>query len=428
MSDPSQVTPHGADDQMDATDAPAPAAQDPTLPVSSASEPSGSSVQPPANEKPYRIPKIAKVFEKPARTAEEKEACKKAKRKRYNARKNAKKRAEGLRTGKKKRKTPFVLQYPRPGQITTMANFERMRAKVATRIMVRQANGEDLPLSLWSCSWAGWTQPGSAEERTKAKRLHPEQRMGYGEWGFQSSTNYNNLAQVLGDIIEKELGGKDVGTAPEPPGMKRRLPTQPWEDEGPTVVSYIPQDVWEELEGSSDGARKITLLTWMEKQAGFKMDNTSILHSKMVVSSTGAEEQQLIIKPGEDWLKSASQHPEGLDTPWGNMKFMSRAGKEQKCQPIRVAGSTPSPDKGETSIPIRASGSTLSPDKEETSKKRNRSTDDSGRGKGKAKKPLFDEDEEELLSCFESAAEETPQKGNEDGNESEEEYAVTYMQ
>ena len=77
---------------------------------------------------------------------------------------------------------------------------------------------------------------------------------------------------------------------------------------------------------------------------------------------------------------------------------------------------------------ILVSGSTPSPDKGETSKKRNRSTDDSGRGKGKAKKPLFDEEEEELLSCFESAAEETPQKGNEDGNESEEEYAVTYMQ
>ena len=409
MSGTDQAAPSGEDGAMEtetpATSAPAEQVDEasgnpsPTLEMSSAKEPAAVAS---SSVKTYRIPRIEKVLERPARTEEEKEACRKAKRRRYNARKNEKKRAEERKNGKvKKRKTPFVLQYPEAGQITSMANFERVRASVATRIMLRQANKEDLPLSLWSCKWSGWTQPGSAEDRVKAKLLHPEKREGYGEWGFDSATNHANLKSVLDTIVE-EMGGK--GVVPEPPGMTRRRSTNVFQDDGPTVVCYIPQDVWEQLSDSTDGDRKIRFLMWLETtgDGDFKMDYTSIVYSKMVVSSTGAEEQQLIIKPGENWLKSAAKYPEGMDTPFGKLKFLSRQGKDQKCKPITVSGASGSPDKGETS------------------KKRNRSTENSGRGKNKAKKSLFDEDEEALLSCFESAEEgETPEKGNEDEYESE---------
>ena len=225
---------------------------------------------------------------------------------------------------------------------TTAADCRRVVAEVAMTIFDKQMEGECLPREDWSPTWTGWTATGSGEERKRAKFLAPTQRMGWGKWGFQSegetpfmkcehvrcmselyviSAAYHNLECVLGEIVQA-MGGEEAASVVVP-GARPKADSLGRRDQGPTIAIYLPQDVWVRM-GPADGRRKIRLLQWLEKTGDpdFSMTGTDIVHTKHVANSLGEEEQLLIVRPGEEWAKSAAKYGvAGYQAPWGKLWF-----------------------------------------------------------------------------------------------------------
>ena len=186
-------------------------------------------------------------------------------------------------------------------------------AEVAYTVVARQVEGGCLPLEDYSCRWVGWTQAGSPEERKKAKTSAPESRKGYGKWGFISSVAQKNMQGILEEVLQK-MGGEDAAASQAPSDFQR---AGRYHDEGPVVVTYLPQDFWEKF-GINDGKRKIGFLMWLEKATGeFSVNGTVVPFCKNVVSSGGEDKQMLLIKGGVEWMLSAKKHAAGLDTPVG---------------------------------------------------------------------------------------------------------------
>ena len=287
------------------------------------------------------------------------------------------------RKKKKGGKTPYILTYPAEqkgsdSRTTTMGNWKRIAAEMALRIMEGQLAKEYLPLSVWSCTWyirkkynhrcknshnfvirhrsrpyysanesitnrSGWSQLGTPDERAASKTLSPEVRKGHGQWvrankyvkvnkclnkdnfqGCNSEINKLNLEKVLQDVLEGI--GKDVGTELIA-GVRPSRTT-----EGPIIATYIPQDLWEKL-GPTDGKRRSKFLMWLEAvgeggdccpgcvgQRQWNMDSTRVVHNRNAVSTTGEDEQMLLISPGKEWAESAAKHAMGMASPFGELK------------------------------------------------------------------------------------------------------------
>ena len=77
--------------------------------------------------------------------------------------------------------------------------------------------------------------------------------------------------------------------------------------------------------GPADGRRKIRLLQWLEKTGeddDFPLTDTEIVHTKHGANSLGEEEQLLIVRPGDEWAKSAAKYGvAGYQAPWGKLWY-----------------------------------------------------------------------------------------------------------
>ena len=60
-------------------------------------------------------------------------------------------------------------------------------------IKVRQASGECQPKEDWSCKLVSWCQLGGAAERRASKERPPGERVGRGQWFFESEVSAVSL-------------------------------------------------------------------------------------------------------------------------------------------------------------------------------------------------------------------------------------------